>query len=136
MTNKALGTVYYMSPEQACGKGIDFRSDIYSLGVVMYEIATGKMPFQGDTPVNIIMKQMNTEPIPPRNLNSKISIGMEQIILCAMSKKPSDRFQSAEKMLEYMQQLKDNPKIRFDKLPHQTRFVGFFKKVFSKAMKK
>lgn len=68
MTDKAIGTVYYISPEQASGKQIDPRSDIYSLGVVMYEMATGKLPFVAESPVSVALMQVNERPKPPREL--------------------------------------------------------------------
>ncbi len=125
MTDKAIGTVYYMSPEQASAKPIDCRSDIYSLGAMLYELATGKLPFEGESPVSIAVKQINEEPIPPREINPEIPIGLEQIILCAMSKKPSDRFQSADIMLDYVKRLQKNKKIKFDKLPCRSNFSNF-----------
>ena len=117
MTDKAIGTVYYMSPEQAGGKPIDCRSDIYSLGAMLYELATGQLTFKGESPVSVALKQVKENPVAPRRIDSSIPIGLEQIILCAMSKKPADRFQSAESMLDYMKRLQKNKKIKFDKLP-------------------
>lgn len=125
MTDKAIGTVYYMSPEQASGRAIDCRSDLYSLGAMLYELATGRLPFDGESPVSIAVMQINNEPTPPREINPNISVGLEQIILCAMSKKPSDRFQSADAMLDYMKKLQKNPKIIFDKLPCRSKMSNF-----------
>lgn len=124
MTDKAIGTVYYMSPEQAGGKQIDCRSDIYSLGAMIYELATGQLPFKGESPVSVALKQITEKPVPPRELNPEIPIGLEQIILCAMSKKPADRFQSAEIMLDYMKRLQKNPKIKFEQLPCRSWFAN------------
>ena len=120
VTDKAIGTVYYMSPEQASGKKIDSRSDIYSLGAMLYELATGQLPFTGDTPLSVVLKQMNEEPIPPREINPDVPVGLEQIILCAMSKKPSERFQSADIMLDFIRQLQRDKDIKFDVLPCRT----------------
>ena len=134
-TDKALGTVYYMSPEQAAGKGVDSRSDIYSLGAMLYELATGRFPFNGETPVSVLIKQINEDPIPPREINPDIPVGLEQIILCAMNKKPNERFQSAESMLKYMRELQNDNKIKFSTLPSQKvskRIKVFFKKLFGK----
>ena len=125
MTDKAIGTVYYMSPEQASAKPIDCRSDIYSLGAMIYELSTGRLPFDGETPVSIAVKQINEEPIPPREINPDIPVGLEQIILCAMSKKPSERFQSADIMLEYVKKLQKDKKIKFEKLPSRSGFSNF-----------
>lgn len=113
MADKAIGTVYYISPEQVKGKDIDARSDIYSLGAMMYEMATGQLPFTADTPVSVALKQVNDTPQPPRELNPYIPVGLEQIILRAMQKAPEDRYQSATEMLDQLQKLRDNPKVVF-----------------------
>ena len=109
MTDKAIGTVFYISPEQASGKQIDRRSDIYSLGVTMYEMATGKLPFVADSPVSVAIMQVKNTPRPPRELNLNIPVGLEQVILGAMEKNPDNRFQSASQMLRHIAQLKSNP---------------------------
>ena len=84
-TDKAIGTVYYISPEQAAGeKGIDRRTDLYSVGVMMYEMLTGKLPFDGENPFSIALKQINEEPKAPREIVPSIPRGLEQIILFAM----------------------------------------------------
>ena len=98
-TDKAIGTVYYVSPEQAGGKEIDRRSDIYSLGVVMYEMLTGKLPFDGDSPLSVALKQVNETPVPPTEINPDIPEGLEKVVLTAMEKKKDDRFQNASEML-------------------------------------
>ena len=129
MTDKAIGTVYYMSPEQASAKPIDCRSDIYSLGAMLYELATGRLPFEGESPVSIAVKQINEDPVPPREINPDVPVGLEQIILCAMSKKPSDRFQSADIMLDYIKRLQKNKKIKFEKLPSRSGFSNFMSSI-------
>ena len=131
VTDKAVGTVYYMSPEQASGKPIDPRSDIYSVGAMLYELTTGEMPFVGDTPVAILMKHVNEKPVPPRVKNPHIPVGLEQIILCAMSKKPSDRFDSVEEMLDYIKRLKQDSKVKFDELPSNSAWQNFKARVSS-----
>ena len=117
MTDKAIGTVFYISPEQASGKQIDRRSDIYSLGVTMYEMATGKLPFVADSPVSVAIMQVKNTPRPPRELNPNIPVGLEQVILGAMEKNPDNRFQSASQMLRHIAQLKSNPHTVF-KMQH------------------
>lgn len=113
MTDKAIGTVYYISPEQASGKKIDPRSDIYSLGVVMYEMATGKLPFVADSPVSVALMQVNNQPRPPREILPSVPPGVEAMILTAMEKDPDKRFQSASVMLHYVLRLRENPGYNF-----------------------
>lgn len=113
MTDKAIGTVYYISPEQVSGGQIDARSDLYALGVMLYEMATGHLPFTADTPVSVALMQVNDMATPPRQINPQIPVGLEQIILRAMDKDPDARYQSAEEMLSHFQKLKDNPRVVF-----------------------
>lgn len=111
--DKAIGTVYYMSPEQACGQSTGFASDIYSLGIVLYEMTTGRLPFDGDTALEIATKQVNEMPADPRSIEITIPRGLEQIILKAMEKKPADRYESVHKMRRAIQILRNNPSIVF-----------------------
>ncbi len=97
-TNSVLGTAHYVSPEQTQGKELGPTSDIYSLGIVMYEAATGKVPFDGDDAISVALKQVNEAPVPPSQLNPKVDANLEAIILKCMAKDPSDRFQSAEEL--------------------------------------
>lgn len=139
VTDKAVGTVYYMSPEQASGKkDIDTRSDIYSLGAMMYELATGQTPFKGETPLQVLYKHIQEEPVPPRHINPSIPVGLEQIIMCAMSKDPNSRFQTADSMLSYIKRFQADKKIKFDELPSNTamqNFWGRLKRIFKKKDK-
>ena len=113
-TDKAIGTVYYISPEQAAGeKGIDRRTDLYSVGVLMYEMITGKLPFDGENPVSIALKQISEEPRPPRELNPDIPEGLEQIILFAMEKDKDKRFQTATQMIDLLKRVRENPGVVF-----------------------
>lgn len=114
MVDKAIGTVYYISPEQASSRKIDARSDIYSLGVMLYEMVTGHMPFTAETPIAVIMQHMNTPPTPPSKLVPNIPKGLEQIILCAMEKNPSNRYQSAAQMLRHLRRLKIDERTVFN----------------------
>ncbi len=112
-TDRAIGTVFYISPEQAKGKAIDPRSDLYSFGVVMYEMATGRLPFVGDTPVSVALMQINDSPKAPHELAPQVPKGLEQVIMGAMEKDPDKRFQSAGRMLKCLAQLKQNPALVF-----------------------
>lgn len=113
-TDKAIGTVYYISPEQAAGeKGIDRRTDLYSVGALMYEMITGKLPFDGENPVSIALKQISEEPRPPRELNPDIPEGLEQIILFAMEKDKDKRFQTATQMIDLLKRVRENPGVVF-----------------------
>ena len=97
-TNSVLGTAHYVSPEQAQGKELGPTSDLYSLGVVMYEASTGKLPFDGDDAVSVALKQVNEEPIPPSEINPNIPDDFEAIIMKCMAKDPAQRFQSADEL--------------------------------------
>ena len=94
-----IGSVHYFSPEHAKGGVTDAKSDIYSLGIVMYEMLTGRVPFDADTPVSVALMQVQEEPIEPRKLNPQIPISVNNIILKAMQKDPADRYQNATEML-------------------------------------
>ena len=111
--SKAIGTVHYISPEQARGVGIDARSDLYSLGIVMYELACGKLPFTAEDPISVAMKQINDIAVSPAKINPAIPHGLEQIIMRAMEKDPDRRYQSAKQMLKHIKALKENPDLRF-----------------------
>lgn len=117
LTDKAIGTVYYISPEQAEGKAINQRSDLYSLGVMIYEMSCGRLPFYDESPISVALKQINDDPVPPRSINPSIPRGLEQIILSAMEKDPDLRFQSATQMLRQLARLKADPNIVFKPSP-------------------
>jgi hypothetical protein len=104
MTNVLMGTPAYMSPEQAQGERVDERSDIYSLGVILYEIATGRIPFEGDTPVAIIMKLVSGSWPLPTTVNPALPEAVEQVIVKAMSKDPADRYQTATDVAQALRQ--------------------------------
>lgn len=113
-TDKAIGTVYYISPEQAAGeKGIDRRADLYSVGVMMYEMLTGKLPFDGENPVSIALKQINEQPKAPSELLPTIPKGLEQIVLFAMEKDKDKRFQTATQMIDLLLKVRENPGVVF-----------------------
>lgn len=99
-SDEALGSVHYMAPEQSKGAAADARSDIYSLGVVMYEMLTGQYPYTGETPEEIAIKHINGNPVRPRKLNKSIPVRLEKIILKAMSSDLQTRYQTAEEMVQ------------------------------------
>jgi eukaryotic-like serine/threonine-protein kinase len=97
-TGSIVGTAQYLSPEQARGGEVDPRSDLYSLGVVLYELLTGKTPFDGETPVEIAMKHLSNAPKPPSKLRPDIPPELDKVVLRALAKDPNDRYQSADEM--------------------------------------
>lgn len=97
-TNSVLGTAHYVSPEQAQGKELGPTSDLYSLGVVMYEASTGKLPFDGDDAVSVALKQVSEEPVPPSEVNPNVDDQLDAIIMKCMMKNPAERFQSADEL--------------------------------------
>ena len=113
MTDKAIGTVYYISPEQARGEHTDEKSDIYSVGVMLYEMLTGALPFDGDTPVSVAIKQIQSTPKEPRQINKMIPVGLEQIVRRAMMKTPEKRYASAIDMINDLKLVLADPAIVF-----------------------
>ncbi len=113
LTKEALGSVHYISPEQAKGGRIDSRSDIYSLGVVMYEMMAGRPPYEGESPVAVAIQHINGGAVAPSTLNPSIPRGMEQIILRAMAHEIENRYVSATQMLTDMDEFRKNPEILF-----------------------
>ncbi len=100
--NNVLGTAHYVSPEQTRGQELGPTSDIYSLGVVMYECATGRVPFDGDDAISVALKQVNEIPVPPSQVNPSVDADLERIILKCMEKDPAMRFQSADELRQVL----------------------------------
>ena len=113
LTKEALGSVHYISPEQAKGGRVDNRSDLYSLGVVMYEMMTGRAPYDGDTPVAVAIQHINGGAVMPSVLNPNIPGGLEQIIMKCMATDPGQRYSSATALLYDLEELRKNPEILF-----------------------
>lgn len=114
LTQEALGSVHYISPEQAKGSNIDERSDLYSTGVVLYEMITGRLPFEGDNAVSVAIQHINSIPLSPREINESLPEALEEITMRAMEPNLDNRFRSADEMLESLEEFRKNPEINFD----------------------
>lgn len=114
MAGSAVGSVHYISPEQAKGETTDNKADIYSVGVMLYEMLTGRLPFEGESTVSVALMQLQQEPKRPRELDPSIPIGLEQITMRAMQKRKSDRYQSASEMLMDLDEFRRNPRVQFN----------------------
>lgn len=114
MSDKAIGSVHYISPEQASGKPVDHRGDLYSLGIILYEMICNRLPFDADTAVAVACKQISENPIPPSAFMSNVPRGLEQILMKAISKRPDDRFENAAQMLACLKRLEGAPDAVFD----------------------
>ena len=113
LTREALGSVHYISPEQAKGAWVDDRSDLYSLGVVMYEMLTGRTPYDGETPVSVAIQHINGGAPLPSTLVTGIPRGLEQITMHAMASNADERYSSATEMLRDMEEFRKNPSLTF-----------------------
>ncbi len=114
MDDKAIGSVHYISPEQACGEESDEKSDIYSVGVLLYEMLTGRVPFDGETPEQVAMKHIHQKPIPISKLQPDVPTGLCEIVEKAMQKDKNLRYRSAAEMLAAIDAFKQNPSIVFE----------------------
>ncbi|BED92907.1 MAG: Ser/Thr-protein kinase PrkC [Candidatus Paraimprobicoccus trichonymphae] len=114
ITNKAIGSVHYIAPEQARGDITDEKADIYSVGVILYELITGKLPFEADNAVSVAIMQMQIQPESPKKINDIIPEGLESITLHAMQKDAINRYNSADEMLSDILSLKQNPDVKFN----------------------
>lgn len=114
ITDRAIGSVHYISPEQACGEVTDEKTDIYSVGVMLFEMLTGELPFDADRPVTVAIQQIQAQPKRPRQINPNIPEGLEEITVRAMQKDRSRRYQSAAEMLRDIDEFKKNPSIQFE----------------------
>ena len=114
LTQEALGSVHYISPEQARGSYIDARSDIYSAGVVLYEMLTCRLPYEGDSPISVAIQHINSIPLSPREINPDIPEALEEITMKAMASNVDQRYISADAMLVDLEEFRKNPSINFD----------------------
>ena len=114
LTQEALGSVHYISPEQARGDRIDARSDIYSAGVVLYEMLTGRLPFEGDSAVSVAIQHLSSVPLAPRDIDPSIPEPLELICMKAMSSDPDKRYASADAMLEDLEKFRKDPTVDMD----------------------
>ena len=114
MTEQAIGSVHYIAPEQARGAATDGKTDIYSVGVMLYEMLTGRLPFDGDSAVTVALMQLQSTPKRPKDVNPGIPLGLEQITMKAMQKMPEQRYSSAAEMLSDIERFRLNPSIVFD----------------------
>ncbi len=129
-TDQAIGTVHYISPEQARGDVTDAKSDLYSVGVMLYEMLTGQKPFDTDNPVSIAVMHMHNIAELPRRINPDIPIPLEEIIVHAMEKNPEDRYHTAIEMIKDIDRFKADPDVHFGYItgrpPEQDNKPGFF----------
>ena len=114
ITDKAIGSVHYIAPEQARGDLTDEKADIYSVGVMLYEMITGQLPFEADNAVSVAIMQLQANPTLPREINPEVPEGLQDITMKAMQKTPSQRYQSAAEMLRDIELFRRDPGIRFD----------------------
>ena len=130
VSSEAIGSVHYISPEQAKGITVDFRTDLYSLGVVMYEMLTGTLPFRGDTAVAVVMQHLNTVPPVPSSIVPEIPKAMDEIVMHAMCANVNQRYSSAMDMFRDMERLRSNPNLVLNYSSHnsdldETRAISY-----------
>lgn len=121
VTREAFGSVHYIAPEQAKGSNIDCRADIYSTGVVLYEMLTGRLPYEGDTPVSIAIQHINSLPLSPREINPEIPEALEKITMKAMAPSLPKRYASTDEMIDDLENFRKNPEFEIAYEPPTSR---------------
>ncbi|MDS0524940.1 Stk1 family PASTA domain-containing Ser/Thr kinase [Clostridium sp. SHJSY1] len=137
-TTTIMGSAQYLSPEQARGSRLDTRTDIYSLGIVLYEMVTGRLPFEADSPVTIALKHIQEDVVPPKELNPALLDSLNKLILKAMEKDADKRYQTAKELISDLDRIKENPNVVIDKSQNgndgQTMVMKADKTVIMKAL--
>jgi eukaryotic-like serine/threonine-protein kinase len=113
-TGSIMGTAQYLSPEQAQGRPVDARSDLYSIGIVLYELLTGALPFDAESPVTIALKQVSEDPVPPAQLNPRVPPALDAVVMRALRKDPAERHQSADELIAALEDAMAAPGARRD----------------------
>lgn len=113
-TNKVMGSAHYFSPEQAKGAFVDARTDIYSLGIVLYEMVTGRVPYDAESPVSVALKHLQEEVVPPKQINNNLPEGLNNLILKSMQKDAISRYQNVKDMLLDLQRIKNNSEYKVE----------------------
>eukprot|EP00831_Metopus_contortus_P013533 TRINITY_DN1549_c0_g1_i1.p2 TRINITY_DN1549_c0_g1~~TRINITY_DN1549_c0_g1_i1.p2 ORF type:complete len:383 (-),score=43.71 TRINITY_DN1549_c0_g1_i1:390-1538(-) len=119
-TTTIMGSAHYLSPEQARGSFVDCRTDLYSLGIVIYEMVTGTLPFEADSAVTVALKHIQEQAVEPKKINSKIPDSLNTLILKAIEKDQNKRYQSAKEIINDLQKIKDNPNALIDSIKDDT----------------
>jgi serine/threonine protein kinase len=108
-TGSVMGTAQYLSPEQAQGKPVDARSDLYSTGIVLYELLTGRVPFDAESPVSVALMQVSEPPVPPMEVNPEVPPALDAVTLRAMEKDPGRRYQDADEFIAALESARKAP---------------------------
>lgn len=128
-SDKIIGSAHYISPEQAKGRFVDCKTDIYSLGIILYEMVTGKVPYDGESPVSVALKHVQEELIPPIKVNPNIPESLNKLILKAVEKEPYKRYQSAHDMIIDLNKVKQNPNVNITPNVDENEYTRIMKPI-------